>query len=469
MGAGKGRLITQFIGEAMGLSVLAVLVGLALISLLLPFFNTLVEKDLGLGLERPLHWMALVVLALFCGLVAGSYPSLYLSSFNPIHVFKGLKMKSGGATLIRKGLVVFQFSVSIVLIICTVLVYQQVQHIRNRNLGYNKSNLLDMRLTGKMRENFPAIRQDLLNTGVVENVALCSTESLSTSDNSSNYSWDGKDPNSSILISRRPISTDYLATMGMQLTEGRNFYPDQQLDTSNILITETMARLLGKGPAIGKVIRQENEAFTVVGVVKDYIYGDMYGQPDPVIFFSRPEWTSFLYVRYRQTASAEDALAKIGAVMKRDNPGYPFIYSFVDDQFNNLFKAEMLIGVLSRVFAVLAIIISCLGLFGLAAYTAERRIKEISIRKVLGASAGRITGLLSRDFLQLVALSCLVAFPVAWWAMHSWLQNYAYHIGIDWWIFVAAGGAAIFIALLTVSFQAIRAAIANPIKALRGD
>jgi putative ABC transport system permease protein len=469
MGAGKGRLVIQFIGEAIGLSVLSVLLGLAIISLVLPFFNTLVEKELGLGLQNPLHWAALVVIALLCGLVAGSYPSLYLSSFNPIYVFKGLRMKSGGVTAIRKGLVVFQFSVSIVLIICTVLVYQQVQHIRNRQLGYEKNNLLDMRLTGKMKENFSGIRQDLLNTGVVENAALCSTESLYTSDNSSNFSWEGKDPNSSILISRRPISPEYIATMGMQLIEGRDFYTNVKADSANILITETMARLLGKGSALGKTIRQGDEAFQVVGVIKDYLYGDMYGKPDPVIFFSKPDWTSFLYIRYKPTVRDDEALAKIGAVLKKDNPAYPFTYSFVDDQFNDIFKSEALIGSLSRIFAILAIIISCLGLFGLAAYTAERRFKEIGIRKVLGASAARITGLLSRDFLQLVAISCLVAFPVAWWAMNSWLQNYAYHIDINWWVFIIAGCLAIFIALVTVSFQAIKAAIANPIKALRRD
>jgi predicted permease len=469
MGAGKGRLITQFIGEAMGLSVLSVLAGLAIISLVLPFFNVLVEKDLSLGLSNPVHWMALVVIALVCGLVAGSYPSLYLSSFNPIYVFKGMKMKSGGATTIRKGLVIFQFSVSIVLIICTVLVYQQVQHIRNRDLGYQKNNLLDMKLTGRMQENFPAIRQDLLNTGVVENAALCSSESLHTSDNSSNYSWEGKDPNSSILISRRPISPEYVATMGMQVTEGRDFYADGKSDSSNILITETMARLLGKGSAIGKIIRQGDQSYNVVGVIRDYLYGDLYGKPDPVIFFSRTKGTRYLYIRYKAQTQSDEALAKIAAVLKKDNPAYPFTYSFVDDQFDNVFKSETLIGSLSGIFAVLAIIISCLGLFGLAAYTAERRIKEIGIRKVLGASATRITSLLSKDFLQLVAISCIIAFPVAWWAMHSWLQNYAYHIEINWWIFIIAGCLAIFIALITVSFQAIRAAIANPINALRRD
>jgi ABC-type antimicrobial peptide transport system permease subunit len=339
----------------------------------------------------------------------------------------------------------------------------------SRDLGYNKNRLLDMEITGTMQKNFPLIRQDLLNTGVVENAALCSTESLYTSDNSSNFSWAGKDPNSVILVSQRPVTPEYIATMGMQVIEGRDLYANSKPDSNNILITETMARLMGKGSTLGKLVRRGDESFTVVGVVKDYVYGDLYGKPDPVIFFSRPEETSYLYVRYAAKARPDEALAAIAAVLKKDNPAYPFTYSFVNDQFDSMFKSEMLIGSLSRVFAILAIIISCMGLFGLAAYTAERRTKEIGIRKLLGASMRGIAGLLSRDFLKLVALSCLIAFPIAWWAMHDWLQHYAYHIEIGWWIFLVAGALAILIAMITVSLQAIRAAVANPIKALKRD
>jgi len=296
-----------------------------------------------------------------------------------------------------------------------------------------------------------------------------SAESLYTSDNSSNYSWAGKDPGSDILVSRRLVTPEYIATMGMQVVEGRGFYADYRSDSSNILITETLARMMGKGSAVGKLVRQGDESFKVVGVIKDYVYGDLYGKPDPVIFFSQPEQTSYLYVRYKAKTQPGEALAAIAAVLKKDNPAYPFTYSFVNDQFDNIFKSEMLIGSLSRIFASLAIIISCLGLFGLAAYTAERRTKEIGIRKLLGASMTGIAGLLSKDFLKLVALSCFIAFPIAWWAMHGWLQQYAYHIEIGWWIFLIAGALAILIALITVSFQAVRAAIANPIKALKRD
>jgi putative ABC transport system permease protein len=469
LGAGKGALVGQFIGEAMAMAILSVLLGLALISILLPSFNILVEKQLTPGLAHPLHSAALVMIAIFCGLVAGSYPSLYLSSFNPIHVFKGLRGKEGGATSIRKGLVVFQFTVSIALIVCTILVYQQVEHIRSRDLGYNKDNLLDMKITGTMQKDFAAIRQDLVNTGVVGNAALCSTESLDVANNTSGLTWDGKDPNSVILVSLRQISPEYMSTMGMPIVDGRNFHADIKSDSMNILITETMARLMGKGSAIGKTIRSNDQSYQVVGVIKDYVYGDMYGQPDPVIFFSQPDQTEYFYIRYKAKTRAEDALAKISAVMLKDNPAYPFDYNFVDEQFDNKFKSEALVGSLSRIFAALAIFISCLGLFGLSAYTAERRTKEIGIRKLLGASVSGITGLLSRDFLRLVLLSNLVAIPLSWWVMHNWLLNYAYRIGISVWVFVAAALAAILIALITISFQSVRAALANPVTSLRTD
>jgi putative ABC transport system permease protein len=469
LGAPRGKLVGQFIGEAMALSFLSVVLGLLVISLVLPLFNTLAEKQLVLGLGNPLHIGAAVVIVLFCGLVAGSYPSFYLSSFNPIYVFKGLRAKSGGATIIRRGLVVFQFTISIVLIISTVFVYQQVKYILNRDLGYDKARLLDIPLTGSMLKDFGAIRQDLLNTGVVENAALSSHQTIYTQGNTAGYSWEGKDPNSSILVSVRSISPEYFSTMGMRLMEGRRFRTGSQSDTSNIVITESMASLMGHGSAIGKMIHDGDRSYKVVGVIKDYVYGDFYGKPDPVVFFSQPAQTNYLYIRYKDKAGTQEALTKIAAVLKKDNPGYPFDYSWVADEIGKRFKSETLIGNLSRIFAALAIIISCLGLFGLSAYTAELRTKEIGIRKVLGARVAGIAGLLSADFLKLVVLSNLVAIPLAWWVSENWLRNYAYRISINPWVFVLAGTSALLIALLTISFQAINAALSNPIRTLRSE
>ena len=487
LGAGKKRLIIQFIGEALFMALIAAIAAIFIVSLVLPSFNSLVQKELFLNLLTPLHLSALVLIIVICGFVAGSYPSLYLSSFNPVYVLKGMKLKTGSAAFIRKGLVVLQFTISIALIIGTIIIYKQIQHVKSRNLGFNKDNLLQMRLQGDMMKNFAVIKHDLINTGVVENVALADHETIYSGNNTGAISWQGKDPNSNILISNRVVSPEFIGVTGMKISEGRDFVETDVVEMSddfkpkeanpvfNVIITETLEKLMGKESALGKILQlpasKPNEYFKlkVTGVVKDYVYGNMYGKPDPVVFYCIPKFTSLMYVKAKAQANTEQALAKIEAVMKKNNPAYPFEYRFVDDQFNNMFLSEMLISKLSRVFAALAIIISCLGLFGLAAYTAERRTKEIGVRKVLGASVAGLAGLLSKDFLKLVGLSCLIAFPAAWWAMQQWLQNYTYRIDISWWIFIAAGTLAMIIALATVSFQAIKAAIANPVKSLRTE
>ncbi len=470
MGVAREMLTLQFIGEAITMAVVAVIFGLLIMWTLLPLFNTMVEEPLSLGLTQPRHLLYLLGIAVLCGLVAGSYPSLYLSSFNPVAVLKGFKAKQGSAAWIRKGLVVFQFTTSIVLIVSTIIIYQQIQHMRQRDLGYNQSHLIQTDMPEEVRPHFTGIKQDLLNTGVVEQAALGSDAMLYISNNSSNYSWQGKDETQDILISRREVSSGFLATWGLHLAAGRDFYANTLADSNNVIITEAMAKLMGNGNPIGKTIRQGDETYYVTGVVKDYVYGDMYGKrSDPVVFYCRPADANQLFIRIKPQVQPEVAIAKISAVMKADNPAYPFTSSFVDEQVNAFYTSEILIGKLSRVFAVLAIIISCLGLFGLAAYTAERRVKEIGIRKVLGASAAGITGLLSKDFLQLVGIAALVAFPLAWWAMHSWLQQYAYRIQISSWVFVATAFLCLIITLLTVSFQAIKAAMANPIKSLRTE
>ncbi|MEP7141464.1 MAG: ABC transporter permease [Ferruginibacter sp.] len=476
LGAGKRRLAIQFIGEALFIAMLSAIGGVLIMSLALPAFNTLVQKQLSLGLNDPLHLSALLIITLICGLVAGSYPSLYLSSFNPVFVLKGIKLRSGSAAFIRKGLVIVQFTVSIVLIIVTIIIYQQVQHVKNRDLGFNKNNLLSTDVVGQIAKSFPLVRQDLLNTGVIENVALSDHTTIYGGNNTGGLTWQGKPAGAQILISTRYVTPGFMNTSGIQILQGRDFRTGDSANSKDlqVLITASLAKLMGKETAIGKTLRYDgdtsNTIATVVGVVNDYVYGDMYGKPDPVVFFcTSPQQTEVMYLRIKSQINTGQALAKIEAVMKKDNPAYPFNYIFVDDQFNFMFTNEELISRLASVFAALAIIISCLGLFGLAAYTAERRTKEIGIRKVLGASVSRITRLLSMDFLKLVFISALIAFPVAWWAMNKWLLNYAYRIEIRWWIFIVAGGVALLIALFTISFQAIKAAVANPVKSLRTE
>ena len=487
LGAGKKSLVRQFIGESIIMSAMAAFVAIVIMEFSLPAFNMLVQKHLSLGVTNPLHAGAILALALVCGLVAGSYPSFYLSSFNPVFVLKGMKVKAGSASFIRKGLVVLQFTVSIVLIIATVVIYQQVRHVKSRNLGFNKDNLVQLELQGNMLKNFSAIRQEFIATGNVENAALADHATLYDGDNTSAITWPGKDPGSVLIISQRLVSPEYMSTLGMHIKEGRDFDASDaktilgsdgapHVDSGGVyrvVITTSMERLLGKGSAIGKTLEYPGNFGTlhlqVEGVIQDYVYGDMYGQAAPVVFYCITDVARLMYVRLKPQADLEQSLSGMEKVLKKMNPGYPFEYRFVDDQFNEMFKNENLISRLASIFAVLTILISCLGLFGLAAYTAEQRTKEIGIRKVLGASVVGITGLLSGQFLRLIGLSMLIAFPTAWWIMHSWLQGYAYRIGIAAWVFALAGFLTIFISLITISFQSIRAALANPIDSLRTE
>jgi len=428
---------------------ISVITGIFLMILVLPSFNTLAQKNLSLDLLNPVHLLALLAITLICGLVAGSYPSLYLSSFNPVYVLKGTKLKTGSAGLIRKGLVVLQFTVSIVLIISTIIIFQQIQHVKSRELGYNKDNLIVMNVQGDLGKKFNAVKQELLNTGEVTNVALTDHETIYGGNNSYDFSWKGKDPHAQI--------------------QGRDFNPDASSDTSNIIITESLAKMMNTPNVLGMVIHEGSDNYNIVGVSSDFVYGDMYAKPDPLIFFCQPhgEYESSMYIRIKDRENPELAISKIEGVMKKDNPAYPFDYRFVDDEFNQMFLSEMLVSKLSRIFAVLAIFISCLGLFGLAAYTAERRTKEIGIRKVLGASAASVAGLLSQEFVKLMAFATVLAFPIAWYAMYNWLQDYAYHITISWWVFAVAGLGAMLIAIMTISYQAIKTGIANPVKSIR--
>ena len=479
LGSGRRKLVAQFIGEALFMTFLATIVALMIMILALPTFNMLVQKNLLLGINRPLHLSLLILIAFICGLVAGSYPSLYLSSFNPVIVLKGFMLKKGSAAFVRKGLVILQFTVSIVLMIGTIIIYRQIQHVKKRNLGFDKNNLVEISMQGDMATHFDAIKQDLINTGMVENVAVSDHETIYGGNYTDNLSWAGKPPGNKTLISWRSVGPEFIATSGLQILKGRDFQLTDSVNYDipvkfvNVIVTQSLEKLMGNGSAIGKILFRENDTTlyaTVVGVANDYVHGNMYDKPGPIVYFCiAPRFSNLMYIRCKAQRNLKQTLAKIEAVIKRNNPAYPFEYRFVDDQFNKMFQTEMLISKLSTIFATLAIVISCLGLFGLSAYTAERRKKEIGIRKVLGASVLGIAGLLSKDFIKLVLIASVIGFPMAWWAMNSWLQNYPYRIKISWWIFVITGIAALLIAMLTISVQAIRAAIANPAKSLRTE
>ena len=469
VGAGRGSIIRKFIGEALLISLLSVLFAVALMYIFLPAYNTLVGKQLHIHLFERAHLFGLAAIAIVTGFVAGSYPAFYLSAFNPIYVLKGIRIKnSGGAIAIRKGLVITQFTASVALIISTVIIYQQVQHIKGRDLGYNHNNLVYVDLHGNMKNHFEAMKDKLLATGYVENAAMSLHDALHIYSAGSGFNWQGRDPNSKVTIHLNAVSPEFLSTMHMTLISGRDFYATPGMDSASVIISESMAKLMGKEGRLGGVLINNNLHSQIVGIIKDYVYNDVYGAGAPLALYCFPNYT-VMALRFKPNINLSQALEKTASVVTAESPDQPFAYRFADEDFNALFATETLTGKLAGLFTVLAILISCLGLLGLAAYTAERRVKEIGIRKVLGASVPGLAGLLLKEFVQMVTVSCVIAFPLAFWALHGWLQNYEYRTTIHWWVFGLAGALALVIAILTVSFQAIRAALANPVMALRSE
>ena len=470
MGAGKSRLIVQFIAESLFMSFLAVILAVLIVYLVLPLYSNLVKTPLAFNLISITHLGWLLVVGLTTGFIAGSYPAFYLSSFNPIKVLKGIKIKTGmGVVFIRKGLVISQFAASIILIICTSIIYMQIQHIKQRDLGYDRERLVLVDLQGDVKTHFNSVLAQLKATGSIENAAMSLHDPLHIYSYTDGFTWPGKDLNNKVTIHSNQVSGGYISLLHMKIVEGRDFYDASDVDSNRVIINESLKKLMGKEGRPGGTISFNSNRFQIAGIVKDVVYNDVYAAGSPLILFRQPKNANVLTIRIKPDVDLAEALAKTEAVFKTNNPAYPFEYKFLDEEFNQLFSTETLIGNLAGIFSILAIFISCLGLFGLAAYTAERRRKEIGIRKVLGASAQGLAGLLSKEFLKLVALSCIIAFPVSWWAMHNWLQDYQYRTTIHWWIFAIAGFSSLAIALVTVSFQAIKAAIANPIRSLRTE
>ncbi|HTR28156.1 MAG TPA: ABC transporter permease [Puia sp.] len=472
IGAGRGKLVWQFIGESLVLSFVSTLIAVGIIYAVIPSFNQLVGKQLTVDMLNPVHWTALLGTGLLTGIVAGSYPAFYLSSFSPISVLNGARLRVGSrVAFVRKGLVVAQFSVSILLIICTTIVYQQINFTRTRDWGFDRNNLLITKVQGNILPHFDALRSELIHTGVVENAALSQGDVLnmgwwSTDD----YQWPGKPAGKNVDIENEQVTASFFETTGMKIIAGRGFRDDTHSEDNNIVINESMAKLVGDYAKPGAVIHMDQRALKIIGIVHDYMYDNAYASSaGPVVMYGAPQEANYMTIRVKPGNDLAGAMEKIGAVMKAGNPGYPFEYQFMDEQFDKLFKTETLTGRLAGIFTALAIFISCLGLFGLAAYSASRRAKEIGIRKVLGASTQGLAALLSRDFVKWVLVACVLAFPVGWWLMSGWLGDYAYRTSIHWWVFAGAGGAAIAIALATVAVQAIRAAVANPVQSLRSE
>lgn len=474
LGSARIDLIARLLSESLIVSYIAVAIAAMLVSIVLPAFNTLIGIHLHLYLFKPFHLLFLIIIGAVCGLIAGSYPALYLSSFNPIRALKNqITKNAGNVRFMRKGLVVMQFAISTIIIIAVILVYQQIQHAKNRDLGFNKDNVLYVNITPTLLKGFPSLTQNLLNTGNVSAVSLGSHSPLSMWANGGGLNWEGKNINEDVLVTFVNTDNDYLKTFDIQLKKGRGFSANPQADSSNVIINESLAKIMGKQGNVGKQIwsgDNRNQAVTIIGVTKDFVYNDMTeDHPAPLLFGNHPENANSIFIRLKPANNLGSVISKIQSIFKNADETVPFDYHFIDKDFEQKFKAIQFIGSLATIFGALAIFISCLGLFGLSAFMAEQRTKEIGVRKVLGASVTSITALLSKEFLKLVSIAFILAFPIGYWLMHNWLQNYAYKINISWYVFAIVAILILLIAFITVSSLAMRAARANPVKSLRTE
>ncbi|MBC5775560.1 ABC transporter permease [Pontibacter sp. KCTC 32443] len=466
IGANKSSLVKQFMVESVLIAFLALFLALNLAGMLLPQFNELTGKFIELDLTNPVLLAMLLGVALLTGIVSGSYPAFFLSSFNPAVVLKGTVKMNKGVGIFRKGLVVFQFILSGLLIISTLVVYLQLHFIRTKNIGMDRENLVYVPLEGELRNRYEVVKRELMNTPGI--VAVSSTDQSPIEvGNSTSINWKGKDPNADILFSTLNVDYDLLKTLDVKLKSGREFSREFGTDTAAYMINEEAARLMQLKEPVGEWLEWERKG-TIVGVIRNFHTAPIQLKVQPLVMRLQPQNNNFMLARIAQGKTTE-ALAKMERVLKKHNPAFPFEYHFIDDDYEQIYKTEAIIGQLTKYFAGIAIFISCLGLFGLALFTAEQRTKEIGIRKVMGASVSSIVFMLSKDFLKLVLVANVIALPLGWYLMNGWLQDYADRTELSWWVFAIACISTFIIAMVTLSFHAIKTAIANPITSLRTE
>jgi ABC-type antimicrobial peptide transport system permease subunit len=436
----------------------------------LPSFNKLTDKELFIDYGNYRNWVFALGFILLTGIIAGSYPAFFLSSFQPVKVLKGIFRSSKALIAPRKILVVLQFSFAIILIIGTLVVKHQISYAREREAGYDKNNLVYHMLSGDLGKNYELVKNELLNAGVATSVSKTSAPITQGWSDSWDFQWAGKDPNDKTDFDRFSADQNIVKTAGFQLVKGRDFDLKQfPTDSTAVLLNESAVKAMNFKEPIGQLIKDIGVEWHVVGVIKDFILQSPYYPLKPMVVEGARGWLNVMHIKLNPAKSTESNLKVAESIFKKYNPEYPFEYKFVDEEYARKFDDEKRTGILTALFAGLTIFISCLGLFGLAAYMAQNRIKEIGVRKVLGASVTSITTLLSKDFLKLVIIALLIASPIAGFTMYKWLQNYPYRVNLEWWVFVLAGMSAISIAILTVSFQAIKAAMTNPVKNLRTE
>ncbi|HSF55936.1 MAG TPA: ABC transporter permease [Algoriphagus sp.] len=468
LGSGKKQLMLQFFFESMTLTLLAFFVSVIAVFLLMPSFNQLAGKTLSLDLTSPVFWIISLAIVSFTGLIAGSYPAIYLSSFNPVKILKGTFLAGERAVLPRNILVVGQFVISILLISCTLIVYQQIQHIKNRDIGYNPDNLIMISSTEDIQTNFSVIKDELLKTGMVQ----ATTRTFSPITNiwwrSPSPNWEGKPTDMNLLMSGMYSDVDFAETMGVKMLEGTDF-TGMPSDSSALILNLAAVEAMGLEEPVGMQMTYIDKTYTVIGVTDNIVMDSPFNPVDPMMVYFNPSRTHSISIRFNEGTPVQAGLGAVEEVFRKYNPAVPFEYQFVDQEFERKFLSEELVSKIITIFSGIAIFICCIGLAGLASFTIEKRFREIGIRKVLGASILQVLVLISKDFLKLVLIAFVLAVPFAYWRMNSWLESYTYHITIDFWIFIGVGVAVLLLSLLVVSMNTLRAALANPVDSLRSD
>jgi len=467
VGSRRKELIFQFLGESVMVTFISSVLALVLVELVLPSYNLLVNKNIFIDYSNPWLWSIALGWVLVIGIFSGSYPAFYLSSFQPVKVLKGKVNVGKGATTPRKVLVTLQFGFSIFLIIGTIVIYQQIMHVKNRDMGYDRENLMQIWTNGELETNFQTIREELVRTGVVKSV--CKSNSPITSIFSNNeVKWEGM-PDQRVGFSTIATEYDYTETMGIKMIEGRDFSRDFKSDSMAVIVNQAAVDLMGMEEPLGQKIIYNDQELEIIGVMPNVVMDSPYQPVEAMTLIFDPDWSSTITLRLNKTENLAKSITKVETVFKKLNPTYPFEFRFADADFERKFATINLISRLATIFASLAIIITCLGLFGLAAFTAEQRTKEVGIRKVMGASVSSLVLLISKDFSRLVIFGFLVSGPIAWWFLNNFLERYTYRISIMWWILPLAGATALVLALIIVSTQALKAATANPSQSLRSE
>jgi predicted permease len=472
IGAKRPQLIRQFFGESMLMSCFAFLLALILVELMLPLFNNLSAKNLSLPHPGNISiYLGFVIITLITGILAGSYPALLLSAFQPVKTLKGAShvnvIGKNRTPLFRKILVVTQFTLSIGLIVGTTVIYTQLRFMRDKDLGINKEQIVYIPMAESVTNKYESIKKEFLRNPDVVNVSASLALPTDIGNSPGSPEWEGKDPNNNMQIKADFVDYDYIETFQIKMAQGRSFSKEFPTDTeAAYIVNEEAVRRMGLESPVGKQFSFWDRKGKIIGVMKDFHFRPMHHQIQPLVFKIFPDWFRVIYVRIKP-GDIPVTLANLKKTWSEVNPGYPFEYRFLDEQFHRLYLAEERMGTLTKYFTVLGILIACLGLFGLASFMAEQRTKEIGIRKALGASVSNIILLLSREFTKLVLVATIIAWPIAYFTMNHWLQNFAYRVGIGWWVFVFSAGLTIIIAFLTVSYQSIKAATANPVEALK--